>query len=130
VLFATESFWEGVDAPGNALEVLILARLPFRVPSDPIVKARVEDIESRGGNSFYEYNLPEAVIKLRQGFGRLMRRKTDKGIVMILDSRIITKSYGKIFLSSIPESQISIKPSNLLYNDIEAFIIQMRESQL
>jgi ATP-dependent DNA helicase DinG len=128
VLFATESFWEGVDTPGNALEVLILAKLPFRVPSDPIVKARVEDIEARGGNSFFDYSLPEAVIKLRQGFGRLMRRQTDKGIVLILDSRIITKSYGKIFLSSLPETALSIKSSDQLCTDIENYIMQMREA--
>jgi ATP-dependent DNA helicase DinG len=128
VLFATESFWEGVDTPGNALEVLILAKLPFKVPSDPIVKARVEDIEARGGNSFFDFSLPEAVIKLRQGFGRLMRRQTDKGIVMILDSRLITKSYGKIFLSSLPETALSIKPADLLCADIENYIIRMRET--
>ncbi len=126
VLFATESFWEGVDAPGNTLEVLVLARLPFKVPSDPIVKARVEDIEARGGNSFYEYNLPEAVIKFRQGFGRLMRRKTDKGVIMILDSRIVSKSYGKVFLASVPETRVSMKQSAEVVQDIEDFMLKIR----
>lgn len=108
VLFGLDSFWMGVDVPGEALSNLIITRLPFMVPSHPVVQAKMEYIEQRGGNSFFEYSLPEAVLKFRQGVGRLIRHKTDKGIIAILDNRIITKSYGKYFFNSIDECEIEV----------------------
>jgi len=102
ILLGTQSFWEGVDLPGKTLECLILTRLPFTVPTEPIEQARMELIEERGLDAFKEYSLPSAVIRLRQGIGRLIRSKTDKGIVVILDKRIVTRNYGKSFLNSLP----------------------------
>ena len=101
-LFATNSFWEGVDAPGKTLRYVILAKLPFNMPNDPIEEARVEVMEKKGIDSFLNYTLPRAVIKFRQGFGRLIRKNDDYGIVAILDSRVLKKYYGKIFLQSLP----------------------------
>ncbi|MGB9791046.1 MAG: ATP-dependent DNA helicase [Thermacetogeniaceae bacterium] len=102
VLFATASFWEGVDVQGEALSCVILVKLPFAVPDDPITEARMAAIERSGGNAFLSYSLPEAVIRLRQGFGRLIRTQQDRGIVAILDPRIKTKWYGSYFLKSLP----------------------------
>ncbi|MBV8557637.1 MAG: hypothetical protein JO116_18905 [Planctomycetaceae bacterium] len=101
-LFGVDSFWEGVDVPGEALSNVIIPRLPFRVPDHPLWQARHEMIERRGGNPFMERTVPDAVIKLRQGFGRLMRRCTDSGIVVILDPRLLSKPYGRTFLDSLP----------------------------
>ncbi len=98
VIFGADSFWQGVDVPGEALSNVIITRLPFSVPSHPLLEARLEDIRSRGGSPFVEYQVPEAVIKLKQGFGRLIRTKTDRGIVVILDPRVLTKPYGRTFL--------------------------------
>lgn len=106
VLFGTDSFWQGVDVEGDALENVIITKLPFKVPSEPIIEARVEAIERRGGNAFMEYSVPQAVIKLKQGFGRLIRKKTDRGSVFIFDKRIIEKFYGRIFIQSLPDSKI------------------------
>jgi len=122
VLFATESFWEGIDAPGQTLEMVVLCRLPFRVPTEPVQVARMEAIRKRGGNPFLELSLPEAVMKLRQGFGRLMRRTTDRGIVLIPDVRIVSKSYGKLFIASLPDTQRSIKEAKEVLNDLENFL--------
>ena len=106
VLFGTESFWQGVDVPGDALETVIITRLPFSVPDHPLLEARLERIRSRGGDPFSEYQLPEAVLKLKQGFGRLIRRATDSGRVVILDPRIRTRPYGRVFLDSLPECRV------------------------
>ena len=103
VLFATASFWQGVDVPGAQLSCVIIDRLPFAVPSDPIVAARVRALQEDGRNAFAEYQIPEAVLALKQGFGRLIRSKTDRGILAILDNRIQRMQYGKIFLESLPE---------------------------
>ncbi|HOV65187.1 MAG TPA: helicase C-terminal domain-containing protein, partial [Spirochaetia bacterium] len=121
ILFATDSFWEGVDTPGEALEVVIICRLPFRVPTDPVAKARMDAIEKGGGNSFMEMSLPEAVLKLKQGFGRLMRRSSDRGVVVILDPRILKKSYGSLFLDTLPQTLRSMKETHGILNDIERF---------
>lgn len=106
VIFGTSSFWTGVDIPGESLSNVIIVKLPFTVPDHPVVQARCDEIRLRGGNPFYEYTLPEAILQLRQGFGRLIRSKTDEGIVVILDRRITTARYGKQFLDSLPECSV------------------------
>jgi ATP-dependent DNA helicase DinG len=106
VLFGTDSFWQGVDVPGEALSNVIITRLPFSVPDDPVVEARLEKIRDEGGDPFMSYSVPEAVIRLKQGVGRLIRTKTDTGIVVILDPRITTRRYGQLFLGSLPTSTI------------------------
>jgi ATP-dependent DNA helicase DinG len=121
VLFATDSFWEGVDAPGETLQVVILCRLPFRVPSEPILKARMTAIEMNGGNSFAELSLPDAVVRMRQGFGRLMRRHDDSGVVLILDPRVVTKRYGSVFLESLPSTQRCIAKGPEVLRAVTAF---------
>ncbi|HZR30341.1 MAG TPA: ATP-dependent DNA helicase [Terriglobales bacterium] len=102
VLFATASFWQGVDVQGEQLSAVIVDRLPFSVPSDPVVAARVSSINSEGGNAFYEYQVPAAVITLKQGFGRLIRSLHDRGLLALLDNRIVKKSYGRVFVESLP----------------------------
>ena len=108
VLFGTDSFWQGVDVPGEALSNVIIVRLPFAVPDSPLVAGRLERIREKGGNPFYEYQLPSAILKFKQGFGRLIRSKSDTGIVVVLDSRIVNKSYGTKFLEAIPKCKIRI----------------------
>ena len=108
VLFGTDSFWQGVDVAGEALSNVIIVRLPFAVPDTPLLAGRLDKIKEEGGNPFAEYQLPLAIIKFKQGFGRLIRTKTDTGIVVILDSRILSKSYGRDFLAAIPKCKIEI----------------------
>ena len=106
VLFGTASFWEGVDVRGAALSNVIITRLPFEVPTHPVMEARVKQIKESGGDEFSEFSLPEAILRLKQGFGRLIRTKNDRGIVVILDPRIQTRSYGRAFLRSLPTCEI------------------------
>ena len=108
VLFGTDSFWGGVDVPGEALSNVIITRLPFAVPDHPLIEAKLELIEERGGDPFTEYSLPEAILKLRQGVGRLIRSKTDRGIIVILDNRIVTKPYGRAFMQGLPKCPVEI----------------------
>ncbi|MBS1795413.1 MAG: DEAD/DEAH box helicase [Acidobacteria bacterium] len=107
VLFATSSFWQGVDVRGDQLSCVIIDKLPFAVPSDPVVAARTRFIDDSGGKSFFDYSVPQAVITLKQGIGRLIRSKTDRGVIALLDTRLRTKSYGRDFLNSLPRMRIT-----------------------
>jgi ATP-dependent DNA helicase DinG len=107
VLVGTTSFWQGVDVPGESLSCVVITKLPFAVPDEPIVQARIETIKSRGRNAFEEYQVPQAVMMFRQGFGRLIRSANDRGIVAILDPRVRSKPYGKTFLDSLPECEVT-----------------------
>jgi ATP-dependent DNA helicase DinG len=115
VLFGVASFWQGVDVPGKALRHVIIARLPFEVPSHPLQVARNKSLEQKGANPFRDLSLPQAALRLKQGFGRLIRHSTDRGFVTILDPRIVTKTYGRYLLNSLPECPVEIEPSDDMY---------------
>ncbi len=121
VLFGTDSFWEGVDVKGDALRLVVIARLPFQVPTEPIQQARAERITANGGNPFRDMSVPQAVLKLRQGFGRLIRSRSDRGAVLILDSRMVTKNYGICFRKSLPVSSQLIAPLEQVLSSLEEF---------
>jgi len=116
VLFATSSFWQGVDVPGDQLSMVIIDKLPFAVPSDPVVEARIRAIRERGGNPFYEYQIPEAALALKQGFGRLIRSRSDRGVLVLLDNRITKQRYGRVFFDSLPDYRFTTE-----IRDVEAF---------
>ncbi len=121
VLFGTDSFWEGVDVQGDALELVIMTRLPFRVPTEPILEARSEHISASGRDPFMEFTVPQAVIKFKQGFGRLIRSRTDRGAVLILDSRVLSRNYGRIFLKSLPDLEVVAVDSDQLLKRLQQF---------
>jgi ATP-dependent DNA helicase DinG len=125
VLFGTDSFWEGVDVRGEALSCVILPKLPFRVPTEPVQVARAEKVEARGGDAFRELSVPQAVLKFRQGFGRLVRHRNDRGVVLVLDVRILRKGYGRRFLRSLPPGvEPSIAPLEGVLNGMAGFLRQ------
>lgn len=126
-LFALSSFWEGVDAPGNTLRLVIIVKLPFQVPTEPVVKARTMDFEKRGESGFFNLSLPLATMKLKQGFGRLMRSTADYGVVLLLDSRISQKSYGQYMLRALPECYHPESSSDGVCEKIEDFLYSSRE---
>jgi ATP-dependent DNA helicase DinG len=121
VLFATSSFWQGVDVKGEALSAVIIDKLPFQVPSDPLVSARMARVEREGGSAFSDYQLPQAVLRLKQGLGRLIRSKSDRGVLAILDGRLSTKGYGKLFMASLPDYAVT--------DNVEDLVEFMREEQ-
>ncbi len=114
VLFGTDSFWQGVDVPGHALKNVIIVRLPFAVPNHPLVQGRIETIKQQGRNPFTEYQLPTAILKFKQGFGRLIRNQTDSGIIVILDSRIVKRHYGRLFLKALPQCPVEVVSDNYI----------------
>ncbi|BCS55684.1 helicase C-terminal domain-containing protein [Geobacter sp. SVR] len=124
VLFGTDSFWEGVDVKGDALRLVIIARLPFQVPTEPVQQARAEQIQSLGGDPFRDFSIPQAVIKFRQGFGRLIRSRDDRGAVLILDRRVTTKGYGRTFLRSLPDTELVRGESGEVFRRMEGFFNQ------
>jgi ATP-dependent DNA helicase DinG len=121
VLLGTDSFWEGVDVPGHALRLVIITRLPFPVPSDPIVEARGEWLTTQGKSAFGEDSLPRAAVKLKQGFGRLIRSASDRGCVVCLDNRLVTRSYGKKLLASLPECRMATGSKSHIINELDLF---------
>ncbi|MDK1119415.1 MAG: helicase C-terminal domain-containing protein, partial [Anaerolineae bacterium] len=118
VLLGTRSFWEGVDIPGEALQIVVITKLPFDVPTDPLIAARSEMYE----NSFNEYYLPEAILKFRQGFGRLIRSASDLGVVAILDKRVLTKQYGRLFIDSLPQCTLRQAPLNNMAKEASSWL--------
>ncbi len=122
ILLGTSSFWEGVDIPGEDLTALVIVRLPFTPPNDPIFAVRIKEIEGKGGDSFKELSLPEAILRFKQGIGRLIRSEKDKGVIFVLDRRIITAWYGKKFVSSIPQMKLIQKPLHELMEDVEKWL--------
>jgi ATP-dependent DNA helicase DinG len=121
ILLGTSSFWEGVDVPGDPLRALILQKLPFQVPTEPIVAARMEAIAARGGDPFWRYTLPEAALRLKQGFGRLIRTREDRGVVLILDNRILTRRYGPFLRQSLPPAPLVKGPWEVVRRALEVF---------
>ncbi len=120
-LLGTDSFWEGIDVPGDALQILGIVRLPFAVPSEPLVAAQMEELEKQGKNPFLHYSVPEAILKFRQGFGRLIRNKTDRGAVVVLDSRVLSTRYGRAFLEALPVSHRAFQTQPEMIGTIQAW---------
>ncbi|HYW12518.1 MAG TPA: helicase C-terminal domain-containing protein, partial [Longimicrobium sp.] len=129
ILLGTTSFWEGVDVPGQPLRGLIIPKLPFKVPSEPVTAARIEAIEQMGGNSFAQYMLPHAAIRMKQGFGRLIRSRDDHGVVMVLDGRIVKKSYGRYFIDSLPPAPLVKGPWKMVKEAMLRFYGERMEAR-
>lgn len=123
VLFGTDSFWEGVDVPGDRLVLVAITRLPFRVPSEPLQEARAEAVTRRGGDPFHELQLPQAALKLTQGFGRLIRTAADRGAVLVLDRRLVARAYGRRFLESLPPVRVAVEPLPRLLETLRPFVV-------
>ena len=121
ILLGVASFWEGVDVPGDPLRGLVIAKLPFKVPTEPLTAARLEAIDALGGNSFHDYMLPHAALRLKQGFGRLIRARTDRGAVVILDRRIHERGYGRYILGSLPPAPVTVGPWQELLTQLRDF---------
>ncbi len=124
VLFGTDSFWEGVDVAGEALRCVIIVKLPFKVPNDPLVEAQGERLLAQGKDPFLDYSVPQAVMKFKQGFGRLIRKKTDRGCIICLDKRLIAKGYGKLFLNSLPPCRTLFERKEILFQEMRSFYTQ------
>jgi Rad3-related DNA helicase len=122
VLLGTASFWQGVDVPGDALSLLMIAKLPFAVFTDPLVQGRCERLEQQGKDPFLHYSVPNAILKLRQGFGRLIRSKRDRGVVVLCDKRVVTRRYGPAFLRALPVPPRKAPDAERLAKEIEAFL--------
>lgn len=122
VLFATDSFWEGIDAPGETLSMVVMTKLPFKVPNDPVQQARSEAVDRQGGNSFMEISVPEAIIKFKQGFGRLIRHSFDRGVVVVLDQRLATARYGQLFIESLPKCRLHVDTLASIEKEVERFL--------
>jgi ATP-dependent DNA helicase DinG len=129
VLLGTATFWEGVDVPGSALRGLLIAKLPFRVPTEPMVAAQCEAIEARGGNAFVEFMLPHASLRLKQGFGRLIRTATDSGVVVISDPRVVTKRYGRDLLNALPPAKRVTGPWGTVRDEVSRFYASDRTTR-
>ncbi len=121
VLLGTDSFWEGVDVVGDSLRCVVIVKLPFRVPSEPIIEARTEEILKNGGNPFFDYAIPNAIVKFKQGFGRLIRSQRDRGCIICLDTRLVKKNYGRLFLNSLPNCSSAFLDQALLWPKLEEF---------
>jgi ATP-dependent DNA helicase DinG len=121
ILLGTASFWEGVDVPGRALRGLVIARLPFRVPSEPVTAAHCEAIVQRGGDAFAEYMVPHAALRLKQGFGRLIRTATDRGVIVLVDPRAVNKGYGRSLLRDLPPARRVFGPWNVIVKQLQSF---------
>lgn len=121
VLFGTDSFWEGIDVAGEALRCVIIVKLPFKVPSEPLIQARTEAIIEKGGDPFRDYAVPHAIVKFKQGFGRLIRQQTDRGCIVCLDTRLVIKNYGRLFLNSLPDCEKVFANGSILWPKMEDF---------
>lgn len=124
VLFGTDSFWEGVDVAGDALRCVVIVKLPFKVPTEPIVQARTEAITQGGGDAFFDFSVPHAIVKFKQGFGRLIRNQWDRGCIVCLDIRLVTKGYGKLFLNSLPDCEKVFAPNRQVWSRMTEFYKQ------
>jgi len=121
VLFGTDSFWEGVSVKGDSLRLVIIPRLPFRVPTDPVQQARHELLAAQGVDPFRTYSLPQAVLRFRQGFGRLIRTQSDRGSVLVLDKRVRQRWYGRVFIDSLPELETISAPGKTVLENLRRF---------
>jgi ATP-dependent DNA helicase DinG len=130
VLFGTDSFWEGVSVKGDALRLVIIPRLPFRVPTEPVQQARHERLAAQGIDPFREYSLPQAVLRFRQGFGRLIRTRSDRGAVLVLDRRVTRRWYGRVFINSLPKMETKEGPGQAVLHRLTGFYCRFRPARV